>query len=229
MRDLQNIVPKDIFKEIVEGLRTTYNCTVTQTGGITFLHFNAIGLFRGNYVSVDCGAMQGSYMIEQSFDNRIGVRYSGAATTGTVKTSPFFQWGNLKDGKLDIEKLNEFPLIYMILPTPYEVNVEKNVMYYIDHTFQFLIINRTGRNQGDRTFTDSVFDNTVKDMSDIAHDLIMAIEKSKYMLSDTSFRRSEEIPFGITFSGDSGSTETLITDAAGCYVEASVKIRKKYC
>jgi len=226
---MYNIVPKDIFQNIVDSIRTELACTATQSSGITYLHFNTTGLKIGNYVNVNCGAMQGDYMIKETYTNRIGVRYSGAFSNGTVKTTPFFQWGNLKDGRLSISSLNEFPLIYFILPTPYEVNVDKEVLYLINHTFQFLIIDRIERNEGERTLTDSIYNNTVSAASELGLEFIEAIKGDNNILRGATFRRSEEIPFGITFSGDSGSTETLIEDAAGCYIEASVKIKKKYC
>ena len=75
---MYNIVPKDIFQNIVDSIRTELACTVTQSSGITYLHFNTTGLKIGNYVNVNCGAMQGDYMIKEIYTNRIGVSYSGA-------------------------------------------------------------------------------------------------------------------------------------------------------
>lgn len=224
-----NVVPKDIFKEVCDSIKTEVSVTANQVGAITYLYFDTSGLNINNYIKVNCGEMNGMYRIHEIYSNRVGIQYTGAVENGTVKTIPFFQWGNLKEGKISIHSLNEFPLIYLMLPTPYDLNINMSDMQFITSSFQFLIIDRTSRNTGSRTETDFIYDNVVSEMSDLALEFSQGINKHKRILNNATFRRSEEIPFGVTFSGESGSDETLIEDAAGCYLEARVQISKKQC
>lgn len=225
---MRNLIPADIFEECVNNIRAAYDVTASQDNGITYLSFEN-DCKRGNYVYVDCGEMQGEYIINYADTNKIGIRYSGSVANGTVKTKPYFDWGNLKEGKISIQSLNQFPLIFFILPTPYEVNLDEMDEAFISHDFQFLVIDRIKRMQGEKSFTNAVLRETVREMSDLTFDFQNSVKKHKQTRRDVSFRRSEEIPFGVTFSGESGSSEALIEDAAGCYLQARVNIYKKYC
>ncbi len=229
MSELKNIIPKDIFSEIVDTLRSSVNVTsITQSGRFTTLFCTTTGISKGNYVTINCGDMQGDYIVNEVWNNRIVVPYTGNFTLGTIKTKPFFQWGNLKDGKISINNLNEFPLIYFVLPTPYDLDVDTLNRTFIDYPFQFLFINKYELPKGTKkTQTEEICESTVREMSDLSLSFSQAVKDSKYII-DAQFRRSEELPFGITFSGDSGSTETLVPQSAGVYLEARVKIKKTY-
>lgn len=224
-----NIVPKEIFKEIVESIKESVTVTaITQSGSETTIKCNTTDININNYVLLSCGALSGYKLVKRVYSDRIVIDYSGAYTLGTLKKDPYFDWGNLKDGSISINKLNEFPLIFLILPMPYEVNSNPKSSIFIESNFKFLIIDKyTNPNGTKKTITDDIYDSTVSRMSSLALTFQQAIENSKYILEAT-FKRSEEIPFGVTFSGDDGSEETLVIQSAGCYLEASVKIKKQY-
>lgn len=229
---LVNLVPKDIFKEVVESLKKEIAITsITQSNGETTITCDTITnrINSNNYILFDCGDLKGYYIVKKVCSNKFVIDYSGTYTNGKIYTYPYFDWGNLKDAKRDVNKLNEFPLIFLVLPRPYELNSDKKVQELISGDFDFLVIDKiTVPNGTKKTITEDNYDSTVSRMSNLALDFIDSVSNNKYILRDSTFTRSEEIPFGVTFSGDNGSDETFVQDCAGCYVKASVKIKKIY-
>lgn len=225
-----NVVPANKFREIAETLKTEVSVTsYTQSGRYTRLYFDVTSVTDKQYLKFDCGDLQGYYEVRNIYTDSVEIPYSGSVTIGTVKKAPFFMWGNLKDGKESLLKLNEFPMIYFILPTPYGLNLEESELEFIEHNFKFLIIDKITRPDGsEKTKTDEILDEVVEDMSQLALDFAQAIKDDKDIIKGATFNRSEEIPFSVTFSGANGNTESLIAEGAGCYLEASVRINKKY-
>ena len=156
-----NVVPFQIFQEIAESLKVSVNVTSTTKSGNKTTLFCACDENIGSFVLCNCGALQGYYEILERYANRIVIQYSGASTAGTIKTYPYFQWGNLKDGKISINKINEFPLIYLILPLPYTLNVDKKSSIFIESSFKFLFIDKYELRNGYKTITEDVFNSTV--------------------------------------------------------------------
>lgn len=231
MGAIVNVVPKDIFKDVVESMKTIVPVTnVTQSGSETTLYFDTTTTFSKNYILCNCGDLQGYYRVNKYYDNKVIIDYSGSfETTGTVKTKPYYDWGSIKEGHISINNNAEFPLIFFILPTPYSVNLNKNELEFISSDFKFLIIDVYKAPKGEeKNTTDYLFGEVVSEMSDLALSFQQNIKKHKLIMKDSTFRRSEEIPFGVTFSGDNGSDESLVQMSAGCYVEASVQIQKNY-
>lgn len=230
MVDFVNVVPKDVFREVVESMKTEVTITSnSQSGAYTTLYCDTSTMFIGNYVLLDCGDLQGYHRVYKKYSDRIVITYSGAVTNGTVKTQPYYDWGTLKEGHISINNNAEFPMIFFILPTPYDMNFKKNELEFINHDFKFLIIDTYKEPKGqNKNNTEYLFSQVVSEMSDLAFDFEVACDKHKLIMKDSTFRRSEEIPFGVTFSGDNGSDETLVQMSAGCYVEASVRIQKNY-
>lgn len=231
MAILENIVPKEIFQEIAEALKKVVTVTsFTQSGNKTTLFCDAVGINLNSFLLFNCGDLKGYRPILEVYPNRVVIQYSGEVELGTIKTEPYFNWGNLIEGQVSLNKINEFPLIFMILPKPYVVNVDDKDVAFIDDTFRFLVIDRYATPNGTRkTMTDDIFDTTVNRMSELSLNFINEIKSSRHFInSSQTFRRSEEIPFVITLQGDRGSKEQIGHQVAGCYVEASVKIKKKF-
>lgn len=232
---IQNIVPKDVFQDIVEGLKEEVTVTsITQSGSETTLTCDASTMFSGNYVLIDCGDLQGYYRVKKWYSTKIVIRYSGAYTVGTIKTQPYYDWGTIKEGHISVNENSEFPMIFFILPTPYSVNTKKNETEFISGEFKFLIIDTFKAPKAqEKNKTDYIFGEVVSRMSALALRFQQAMQDhkvgfNKLIMKDPTFRRSEEIPFGVTFSGDNGADETFVQMSAGCYFEASVRINKIY-
>jgi hypothetical protein len=235
MGTLVTIAPHEVFKDIVNTIRETQTVdTFVKVGNITSITCDTTNIMIGNFVEFDCGDLQGEYQVLEKYTDSIKIKYSGYATTGTMYSFPFFDWGNLKDGKIEILKKREYPLIFMLLPNPYNVNIDDNSPIYIeDYTFKFFVVNRYMEciSTTEKTKSEYIYNNLVKQAAQISDRFAKAVKDYK-LISRKGFKykRSEEIPFGVTFgSNENGKTEALFEPkTAGCYLEIRVSILKTY-
>lgn len=235
MANLDSLAPHEFFEIVADSIKNSQDVdTFDQDGRFTTITCDTTNLIDRNYVDLDCGNLSGEYQIYRRTETSITIEYSGVCEAGTMKTYPFFDWGNLKEGKVEIYKRHEYPLIFMILPDKYNVDLDETKPYYInDNTFKFFVVKRFRKDMlaSEKTNSEYIFKNYVKDCMQIADEFSLAVRNSEYFIkSSFSYSRSEEIPFGVTFgSNENGKSEALFEPkSAGCYIEISVDIRKQY-
>lgn len=239
MENLKTIAPFEIFKDIAASIRTSQPISnITQTNGLTTLFLeNTNNIDINNFVTINSGEIVGEYAVKEIYSNRIVINYSGAILTenfGTIETYPFFDWGNLREGKLEVMKRHEYPLIFMLLPNPFTINLDKKSHYYIEnHTFKFIVINRYNEDllSSEKTKTEYIYNYYVKQLAELSDIYASAIREHNLIDSESfSYKRSDEIPFGVTIgSNENGKSESVFeAKTAGCYIECNLSIKKQY-
>lgn len=255
MSDLLYISPSEKFREVLYGMRAmtldypnvcnkigNYRITIalnepTDLRGY-FQHRQKVRLVIDND-----GTLTDIYGItEKTKDNKITVRLLNrsydAITPDSfnlvkVYTTPFFRWGDLKNGKIELNSnFNEFPLFFMISPNTIHIGNETQPFTYNNTDYNFIICdtyNRIAKNSEYDSFTERIANDICKHTGNLMFNFIDEIRNNP-VFTNPSFSFNEQIPVGVSLrDNESGKTSKIFSqDVAGQMLTVNTGFDKEY-